>query len=71
MGPDHWPELAGDFYVATPARDMFLAISADPHDFVERIAKRVHLDYRRMPYPITDDLFVVTRDGVAGTKEAA
>jgi uncharacterized protein YtpQ (UPF0354 family) len=65
------PELDGDFYVATPARDMFLALSADPPDFVDRIAKRVHVDFRRMPYPITNHLFVVTRDGVAGTKEAA
>ncbi len=65
------PELHGDFYVATPARDMFLAISYEPNDFVERICKRIHLDYRRLPYPITNDLFVVTRDGVAGTKKDA
>ena len=65
------PELHGDFYVATPARDMFLAISYEPNDFVERICKRIHLDYRRLPYPITNELFVVTRDGVAGTKKDA
>ena len=65
------PELHGDFYVATPARDMFLAMSYEPREFVERINKRVQLDYRRLPYPITDALFVVTRDGVAGTREAA
>ncbi|MCZ6835388.1 MAG: DUF1444 family protein [Planctomycetota bacterium] len=65
------PELDGDFYVATPARDMFLAMSYEPEEFVERINKRVHLDYRRLPYPITDSLFVVTRDGVAGTAKAA
>lgn len=64
------PELHGDFFVATPARDMFLAISSSPDGFVERIARRIQLDYRRMPYPITDRLFVVTRDGVAGTKAA-
>ena len=65
------PELHGDFYVATPARDMFLALSSGPDEFVDRLAKRVALDYRRLPYPITSDLFVVTRDGVAGTKSAA
>jgi hypothetical protein len=66
------PELKGDFYVATPARDMFLALTCDPAEFVSRLKKRVALDYRRMPYPITDELFVVTRDGVAGTmREAA
>jgi uncharacterized protein YtpQ (UPF0354 family) len=65
------PELNGDFYVATPARDMFLAMTAGPDEFVQRLIKRVALDYRRLPYPITKELFVVTRDGVAGTKEAA
>jgi uncharacterized protein YtpQ (UPF0354 family) len=67
------PELHGDFYVATPARDMFLALTCDPPEFVDRLQKRVKLDFRRLPYPITNQLFVVTRDGVAGTvtKEAA
>ncbi len=65
------PELQGDFYVATPARDMFLALTVNPESFVDRLAKRVQIDYKRLPYPITSDLFVVTRDGVAGTKKAA
>ena len=65
------PELEGDFFVAAPARDMFLAISTTPPEFVERLKKRVAQDYRRLPYPITSSLFVVTRDGVAGTKFAA
>lgn len=61
------PELKGDFYVATPARDTFLAMTCDPPDFVERLKARIEADYRRLPYPITNSLFVVTRDGVAGT----
>jgi uncharacterized protein YtpQ (UPF0354 family) len=61
------PELHGDFFVATPARDMFVALSCDPPHFVERLQHRVDQDYRRLPYPITRDLFVVTQDGVAGT----
>jgi len=67
------PELHGDFYVATPARDMFLALSCNPSEFVERLHKRVQVDYKRLPYPISNQLFVVTRDGVAGTvsREAA
>lgn len=64
------PELHGDFYVATPARDMFLALSCDPDPFVDRIRERVAQDYRRLPYPITKELFIVTRDGVAGTRAA-
>ena len=61
------PELNGDFYVATPARDMFVAFSCNPMPFVERLQKRIDQDYRRLPYPITRDMFVVTQDGVAGT----
>ncbi len=64
------PQLHGDFYVAAPARDMFLALTCDPDEFVQRLRDRVEHEYKRLPYPITDELFVVTRDGVAGTKAA-
>ncbi|TVQ34344.1 MAG: DUF1444 family protein [Phycisphaeraceae bacterium] len=64
------PELGGDFLVATPARDMFLALSCDPEQFVNRLQDRVAKDYRRLPYPITSSLFLVTQDGVAGTLAA-
>jgi len=62
------PELGGDFLVATPSRDMFLAITVEPEPFVDRLHKRVHRDFRRLPYPITDELFLVTRDGVAALR---
>jgi len=65
------PQLKGDFFVATPARDMFVAISRDPEEFVGKVQQRVVRDFQRLPYPITDALFIVTRDGVAGTREAA
>ena len=64
------PQLRGDFFVATPARDVLVAMSADPQPFVDRIRQRIKRDYRRLPYPITSDLFVVTRDGIAGTRAA-
>jgi uncharacterized protein YtpQ (UPF0354 family) len=59
--------LGGDFYVATPSRDMFVAISIGPEPFVQRLAARVREDFRRLPYPISPEFFVVTRDGIAGT----
>lgn len=62
------PRLGGDFLVATPARDMFVAMSVGPDPFVGRLHSRVKEDYTRMPYPISKDLFYVTRDGVAGTE---
>ncbi|RMD61617.1 MAG: DUF1444 family protein [Planctomycetota bacterium] len=65
------PLLGGDFLVATPARDTLIAVSRGPDEFVERIHEKVERDYRRLPYPITPDYFYVTRDGVAGTREAA
>ncbi|MSQ90437.1 MAG: DUF1444 family protein [Phycisphaerales bacterium] len=64
-------ELRGDFYVATPARDVFIALSYGPDPFIERVRARIARDYSRLPYPITSDFFIVTRDGVAGTAQAA
>ncbi|MCC6322533.1 MAG: DUF1444 family protein [Phycisphaerales bacterium] len=65
------PELGGDFYVATPARDMFIAMTPRPGQFIDRLKSRVAEDFRRLPYPITKNLFFVTRDGVAGTEGPA
>jgi hypothetical protein len=64
-------ELRGDFYVATPARDVFIALSYGPDPFLGRVRARIARDFLRLPYPITQDLFIVTRDGVAGTSQAA
>ena len=64
------PEFGGDFLVATPSRDMFLAMSQDPEPFIDRVLTRVNADFERLPYPITNRLFYVTRDGVAGTAAA-
>ena len=64
------PQLRGDFLVATPARDVLVAISADPQPFVDRVRQRISRDFRRLPYPITNELFLVTRDGIAGTRAA-
>jgi uncharacterized protein YtpQ (UPF0354 family) len=61
-------QLGGDFLVATPARDMFVALSPRPDPFVNRLRTRVEHDFKRLPYPISCDFFYVTRDGVAGTK---
>ncbi len=65
------PQLGQDFYVAAPARDVLVAMSCHPDGVVRRVLDRVERDFKTMPYPITDRLFVVTRDGVAGTARAA
>ncbi|MEM9083751.1 MAG: DUF1444 family protein [Planctomycetota bacterium] len=61
------PRLGGDFYVAIPSRDMFLAMTPDPEPFVARVTERVREDYHRLPYPISDRLFYCCLDGIAGT----
>ncbi|MEZ6318241.1 MAG: hypothetical protein R3B49_05715 [Phycisphaerales bacterium] len=67
--PPAGAELGPNFYVATPPRDMFIAMSAGPQGFVEPCVGGVAEDHRRLPYPITADMFLVTMDGVAGTVE--
>lgn len=60
-------ELGNTFYAAIPSRDVALAFTTGPQPFTERLRKRVEFDYKRLPYPITPDLFLVTQDGVCGT----
>ncbi|MEL6740527.1 MAG: DUF1444 family protein [Planctomycetota bacterium] len=62
------PRLGGDFYAAVPARDMLIAMSTGPEGFVERLSDRVEEDHARLPYPLSPELFLVTLDGVAGTR---
>jgi hypothetical protein len=64
-------QLGRTFYVAAPARDMFLAMTGDPEPFVSRLRARAEQEYMRLPYPICSDLFLVTPDGVAGTRAEA
>lgn len=60
------PEFGREFFVAIPTRDVFVAFPMNAPQFIHRLRHRIRSDYRRLPYPITDDLFLVTRDGVAG-----
>lgn len=61
------PELGGNFWVATPARDTFVAMTAEPDRLHVTMHEKVETEFRRLPYPITDRYFLVTMDGVAGT----
>lgn len=61
--------LGSSFYVAAPARDMFVAMTDGPEPFLDRLRTRAEEEYKRMPYPICADLFLVARDGVAGTRD--
>lgn len=61
-------KLGKDFYVAIPGRDMFLAFSSSHPAMTKRLKKRIIEDHTRLPYPISEHLFLVTQDGIAGTK---
>lgn len=65
------PELGGNFLVAIPTRDVFLAFSQASSPFVGRLHERITRDYRCLPGPITPNLFLVTQDGVAAWRPAA
>jgi len=65
------PELGGNFLVAIPTRDVFIAFPQQPPQFIERLRKRIDDDFQSLPYPITSDLFLVTLDGVAPWRDAA
>jgi len=62
------PRLGNTFYVGVPGRDMFVAMTLGPDEFRMRMSKRVEEDFRKLPYPISPKLFLVTRDGIAGTE---
>lgn len=64
-------EFGGNFLVATPSRDMFVALGEEDEGFLEKVQERVESDYERLPYPITPRLFYVCRDGIAGTGRLA
>jgi uncharacterized protein YtpQ (UPF0354 family) len=60
------PELGQTFYAAIPAKNVFIAFPCDPLPFVEKIKSKVRDDFKELEEPITDKLFLVTRDGIAG-----
>lgn len=61
--------IGRDFYAAIPARDTFIAFSNQPPALRTRLQATVDRLHASSPYPITPRLFVVTRDGVAGTEK--
>jgi uncharacterized protein YtpQ (UPF0354 family) len=62
-------ELGQSFYVGIPARDHLFAFSTKPEIFVSKLTERIGSAFKRLPYPISPYLFLVTRDGIAGTME--
>jgi hypothetical protein len=56
--------LGSPFGAAIPNRDMLLCFRND-EETVGRLARQVAEDYRQMPHQVTDQLLLVTADGIA------
>ncbi len=56
--------LGSPFGAAIPNRDMLLCFRND-EETVNRLAKQVKEDYLQMPHQVTDQLLLVTADGIA------
>jgi len=64
------PFLGQSFYAGIPARDMLVLFSMEPEPFVSRLHRHIAVDFTKLEYPVTPELFVVTRDGIAGTVDS-
>jgi hypothetical protein len=56
--------LGNPFWAGIPDRDT-LVLFSDRKSLKQRIGRRLVIDHRTSPYPITARAFLVTRDGVA------
>ena len=57
--------LGSDFAVGVPSRDFFVAVSLESAETVEHVRKRVGDDFRQMDHPLSEQLLLVTQDGVS------
>jgi uncharacterized protein YtpQ (UPF0354 family) len=56
--------LGAVFGAAVPNRDILLCFRND-EETVERLREQISNDYRSMPHPVTDELLLITADGIA------
>lgn len=56
--------LGSPFAAAIPNRDILLCFRNEP-EMIARLKGQIAEDYRSMPHQVTDQLFLVTADGVA------
>jgi uncharacterized protein YtpQ (UPF0354 family) len=56
--------LGAPFVAGIPNRDILVCFRDDP-ETVSRLRERILQDFRTMPYQVTDELFLVTADGIA------
>jgi len=56
--------LGSPFVAAVPNRDILICLRHDPQT-VARVQSQVEEDFQKMPHQVTDQLFLITADGVA------
>jgi hypothetical protein len=56
--------LGSPFVAAVPSRDYLVCFRNEP-ELVQKLTTQIEADFRRMPHQITDQLFLVTADGIA------
>lgn len=59
--------LGSPFVAGVPNRDILLCFRDDPAT-VEQFRSQIGNDFRQMPHPITDQLLLITPDGIAPLK---
>ena len=68
--PQGWISFAGpadwfaQFAAGLPNRDFLVAVSLGVDEMVDHVRSKVEDDYRQMEYPLTDELLLITPDGV-------
>jgi len=57
--------LGSEFLTGVPNRDFLLALSLSEAQIIDKIQHNIANDYLTMDHPLTDQLLVVTADGVS------
>jgi hypothetical protein len=63
--------LGGTFYAAVPSRELLVAFSASRDDLRDRLRKQIAQDFSAAQNALSDKLFLVTPDGIAGDPDEA
>ena len=57
--------VGGNFAVGIPGRDFFVAVNLRKQEMVDHVRKKVREDFERIDHPLTDELLLVSLDGVS------
>lgn len=58
--------MQGTFAVGLPGRDFFVAVGLEPDEMLSHVRQKVRDDYARMDHPLSEELLLVSPDGVSG-----